>query len=243
MPRALFEELLPRHRESSRWRALPLSMALHALAAAAIATLVVRPIVNADEEGPTGVVRFVPDLPAPIAVAPRPPAQPRRHAADAAAFVHAPSLPVIDPEPPSPASGVFDDTPPLCLTNCGDASLANTGAGPYGTAGGGTGRDGPPGNRGPLPIGGDLRPPRKTHHVLPEYPELARRVGLGGLVIVQCVSDAEGHVSDARVLRGHPLLDAAALHAVRQWRYQPTRLNGQAVPVVMTVRVTFISPR
>jgi periplasmic protein TonB len=41
------------------------------------------------------------------------------------------------------------------------------------------------------------------------------------------------------VLRGNPLLDNAAVDAVRQWRFTPTRLNGQAVPVVMTVTVSF----
>jgi protein TonB len=60
-----------------------------------------------------------------------------------------------------------------------------------------------------------------------------------GVVVVQCVIDVHGRVSEARVLIGHPLLDASALEAVRQWRYEPTRLNGIAVPVVMTVTPTF----
>ena len=51
--------------------------------------------------------------------------------------------------------------------------------------------------------------------------------------------DAEGTVREARVLRSVPLLDAAALDAVRQWRFTPTRLNGIPVPVVMTVTVMF----
>jgi len=42
-----------------------------------------------------------------------------------------------------------------------------------------------------------------------------------------------------RVLRSVPLLDQAATDAVRQWEFTPTRLNGVAVPVVMTVTVNF----
>jgi protein TonB len=46
-------------------------------------------------------------------------------------------------------------------------------------------------------------------------------------------------VESVRVLRSIPLLDQAAVDAVRQWRYTPTLLNGQAVAVVMTVTVNF----
>jgi periplasmic protein TonB len=46
-------------------------------------------------------------------------------------------------------------------------------------------------------------------------------------------------VQDARVLRSIPLLDAAALDAVKQWEFTPTLLNGVPVPVIMTVTVQF----
>jgi protein TonB len=49
----------------------------------------------------------------------------------------------------------------------------------------------------------------------------------------------DGSVRDVRVLRSKPLLDEAAMDAVRQWRFTPTRLNGEPVPVVMTVTVSF----
>jgi protein TonB len=42
-----------------------------------------------------------------------------------------------------------------------------------------------------------------------------------------------------RVLRGVPLLDAAAIDAVRQWEYTPTLVNGVPVPVIMTVTANF----
>ena len=48
-----------------------------------------------------------------------------------------------------------------------------------------------------------------------------------------------GKVQNARVLRSIPLLDQAALDAVKQWEYTPTLLNGVPVPVIMTVTVQF----
>jgi protein TonB len=60
-----------------------------------------------------------------------------------------------------------------------------------------------------------------------------------GLVIVEAVIGIDGRVTDARVLRSAPLLDEAALTAVRQWRYRPTLLGGVPVAVVLTVTVNF----
>jgi protein TonB len=50
----------------------------------------------------------------------------------------------------------------------------------------------------------------------------------------------DGTVAGACVLRSVPLLDNAAIDAVRQWRYQPTLLNGAPVPVIMTATVNFV---
>ena len=109
--------------------------------------------------------------------------------------------------------------------------------------------DGVPGLEPPTPLeapappvvrtGGIVEPPLKVRDHVPEYPELARAAGVAGVVIIECRVDTEGRVVDARVLRGHPLLNAAALEAVRQWRYRPTLLNGQRVSVLMTVTVHF----
>jgi protein TonB len=63
-----------------------------------------------------------------------------------------------------------------------------------------------------------------------------------GVVILECVIGPDGRVTDVHVLRGQPLLERAAIDAVRQWLYRPTRLNGQPVAVVMTVTVTFTMP-
>jgi protein TonB len=81
--------------------------------------------------------------------------------------------------------------------------------------------------------------PRKVNDVAPRYPELAQRARVEGVVIIEAVIAVDGTVRDARVLRSVALLDRAALDAVRQWRYAPTRLNGVAVPVIVTVTVQF----
>ena len=62
---------------------------------------------------------------------------------------------------------------------------------------------------------------------------------MSGAVILEAVIGTDGAVRDVRVLRSIPLLDDAAVAAVKQWRYSPTLLNGVAVPVVMTVTVQF----
>jgi protein TonB len=77
------------------------------------------------------------------------------------------------------------------------------------------------------------------HRVTPVYPELARRARVSGIVVLEVTVDEEGTVTEVRVLRGHPLLDEAAAAAVRQWRYSPTLLSGEPVPVVATVTVVF----
>jgi protein TonB len=60
-----------------------------------------------------------------------------------------------------------------------------------------------------------------------------------GTVILEIIIGADGAVSSAKVLRSIPMLDQAALDAVRRWRYRPTLVNGQPVPVIMTVTVNF----
>jgi TonB family protein len=91
----------------------------------------------------------------------------------------------------------------------------------------------------PLRVGGDVLEPRKIRNVVPIYPEAARRSHLYGAVLVEFVIDATGAIGDARVLRSCPPFDEAALQAVKRWRYEPTFLNGMAVPVLTTTVVGF----
>jgi TonB family protein len=96
-----------------------------------------------------------------------------------------------------------------------------------------------PGGTKPLRVGGTLGVPTKIKHVPPVYPEDARAAGVQGVVILEAVIDEVGAVSSARVLRSIPLLDEAALDAVRQWQFTPTLLNGAPVSVMMTITINF----
>ena len=91
----------------------------------------------------------------------------------------------------------------------------------------------------PVRVGGNIKPPTKTKDVRPVYPAIAQSARVQGVVIVEATIGPDGRVAEAKVLRSIPLLDAAALDAVRQWQFTPTLLNGQAVPVIMTVTVNF----
>jgi TonB family protein len=88
-------------------------------------------------------------------------------------------------------------------------------------------------------VGGAIKEPRKIKDVRPAYPDIAKQARVQGVVILECIVGADGRVVEVKVLRGIPLLDAAALEAVSQWRYEPTYVDGKAVPVIMTVTVSF----
>lgn len=91
----------------------------------------------------------------------------------------------------------------------------------------------------PVRPGGIIRAPQKVHHVAPEYPSIARAARVSGIVILEALIREDGTVSEVKVLRSVPLLDAPAVDAVRQWRFTPTLLNGVPVQVIMTVTVSF----
>ena len=97
----------------------------------------------------------------------------------------------------------------------------------------------PPAPKGPVPVGGRITVPARTHYAAPVYPAIAQAARVAGLVIIQATIGVDGAVVDATVLKSVPLLDQAALAAVRQWRYTSTRLNGEPVAVIMTVTVNF----
>jgi TonB family protein len=100
-------------------------------------------------------------------------------------------------------------------------------------------RDATPTDDGALRVGGQIKAPQKVVHVAPVYPQEAQDAKVQGVVIIEAKIGADGSVAEAWVLRSIPLLDQAALDAVRQWRYSPTLMNGAPVPVIMTVTVNF----
>ncbi len=87
---------------------------------------------------------------------------------------------------------------------------------------------------------GDIKPPRRIKAIDPVYPEMARQLQVEGVVIVEARTDEKGNVEDARLLRSIPLLDQAAIDAVKQWKYEPAIINGKAQKVVFTVTVRFM---
>jgi protein TonB len=97
----------------------------------------------------------------------------------------------------------------------------------------------PPAPKAPMRVGGLISQPQKVRAVAPVYPAIARAARIEGMVILDAVIGTDGRVSQVRLLRSIPLLDQAAMDAVRQWVFTPTLLNGEPVPVVMTVTVAF----
>jgi protein TonB len=93
--------------------------------------------------------------------------------------------------------------------------------------------------RTPVRVGGLIVRPQKIREVAPVYPAIAQAAGVQGIVVLEAVIGEDGRVRNLRVLRSIALLDQAAVDAVRQWQFTPTRLNGEPVPVVMTVTVAF----
>jgi TonB family protein len=91
-----------------------------------------------------------------------------------------------------------------------------------------------------LHVGGSITEPKKISTVAPVYPADAKAAGVQGLVFLEAYIDTDGSVANLTVLRSpDDRLTQAALDAVSQWKYTPTRLNGAPVPVMMTVTVNF----
>ena len=82
-------------------------------------------------------------------------------------------------------------------------------------------------------------PPRKISDARPVYPDIARQARREGTVVMEAVLDPGGRVTQLRVIQSVPLLDQAAIDAVRQWRYTPSTYGGHPVSVLMTITIRF----
>ncbi|HTT32996.1 MAG TPA: energy transducer TonB [Methylomirabilota bacterium] len=96
-----------------------------------------------------------------------------------------------------------------------------------------------PKQTGPLRVGGNVQAAKIINRVQPIYPPLARQTRISGTVRLHAIIGKDGMIQSLEVVSGHPLLQQAALDAVRQWRYQPTLLNGDPVDVDTTIDVIF----
>jgi protein TonB len=77
------------------------------------------------------------------------------------------------------------------------------------------------------------------HKVMPQYPPLARQARIQGQVVLQAIIGKDGKIENLQVVRGHPMLNASAIDAVKQWRYKPYMLNGQPTEVETVITVNF----
>jgi len=91
----------------------------------------------------------------------------------------------------------------------------------------------------PLQVGGDVKTATLLSSVAPIYPQMARNQRVSGDVKIDALIGADGRVSAANVIAGPALLHQAAVDAVRQWKYRAATLNGQQVPMHLTVTVQF----
>ena len=230
MPRDLFGDVTrPSISIGNRkWYTVPVSLLSHSLI---IAMFVVLPILAAPY---MPQVLDTDDTAYLIDVLPPPPAPPKPRIIESKPIENPNAAPIvapdtIAPEPLEPFEAATRDPGVIGGPENIDRVLAPPPAPAAAT----------PAPQKPLQVGGTIRRPVKIGGADPVYPDLARAASVQGIVIIEATIGADGRVINARILRSLPLLDRAALDAVRQWEYTPTLLNGVAVPVVMTVTVTF----
>jgi len=92
----------------------------------------------------------------------------------------------------------------------------------------------------PVRVGGTVQEPRVLSMVPPVYPKLASTARVSGTVVLEATLTEQGTVEEIKVVSGHPLLVEAAIVALKQWRYEPTYLNGIAVSVILTAKLHFM---
>ena len=237
MPRELFSQTIPTvpGRSRSRWTILG-SFVVHSIA---VVFILVLPIVSGAlvPDISRQIEKFViaRQLPAPPAEPPAPPPAARTLPpdlkVDAAPVV---SAETIGTEPEILPAGTGTYTPgalPAAGTHMPGELL---------TSGRPTQLSAPPPVRtDPIRVGGAIKPPQRVSYLPPVYPPIAIQARVDGTVELEATIDATGAVQDVKVIKSIPLLDRAAIDAVSRWRYTPTRLNGVAVPVLMTITVTF----
>jgi protein TonB len=232
MPETMFTEVVCPHASANRkWYTVPLSLVVHA---SVFAIVVVTPLVATNDlpSPPTSTLPYIVAdvLPPPPPVAPAP-----RAAETVATIASSQAAPVQAPEGIGVETGIVPNDAPI-HTKGVDGLLEGLGAS-------GIVADLPPPAPAPpqpVRVGGDITPPTRIKHVVPQYPLIAKANKVQGVVIIEAIIGTDGKVERAQVIRSIHLLDQAALDAVRAWEYTPTLLNGRPTPVIMTVTVRFV---
>jgi TonB family protein len=91
----------------------------------------------------------------------------------------------------------------------------------------------------PTKTGGNVKEPKLIASVAPAYPLGARSSGVQGDVVIETTIDKSGSVVRTHVVSGPAMLRASALEALKRWKYEPSRLNGEPVEVQMQVTIRF----
>jgi protein TonB len=90
-----------------------------------------------------------------------------------------------------------------------------------------------------LRVSGGVQASKLISQPKPIYPPIAKQARIQGTVVLAASISKNGTIENLKVVSGHPMLTQAALDAVRNWRYQPTYLNGEPVEVETTINVNF----
>jgi protein TonB len=88
----------------------------------------------------------------------------------------------------------------------------------------------------PPQLGGNVEPARLLTRSIPIYPALAKTARIQGIVVLEAAISETGELENITVVSGHPLLIDSAVEAVRQWRYEPAKLDG--IPTRSSVRIS-----
>ena len=184
-------------------------------------------------------VKFVP--PEAPKAPPPPPPPPRMAAATPAALGQRRDAPPTELPKEAPREGNPDNATPAGPAGEGD---------PNGVIGG-TGRGGvakpvetappaPPAPPQPVyQIAEVSTPPVPMSKAMPAYPDEARKQGIEAVVVVKFIVGENGQVEDIKIVKGHPLFDAAVLEVVRGWTFQPATLEGKVVRMARMVKIPF----
>ncbi len=78
-----------------------------------------------------------------------------------------------------------------------------------------------------------------THRVDPQYPMMAKQMHISGKATIEVTVDPEGSVEKVSVVSGNPMLTAAAVNAVKQWKFTPFKADGKSIRAVIQMGFVF----
>ncbi len=233
-------------------RAILLAAGIHVLLVAGIILVqMVIPEKLGEFQLLTTLYMAAPPPPPPLSISKAP--EPKPHPVEAAAAVRETPA-VVEPQPvekpeltapvniPKDIARIVDAAPPKGISEARSGvtggATASPAGGLLGGVLGGTGNVPPP-PPAPVRVGGNVKQPKIVHIEQPKYPPEAKRARVEGVVVLEATVTAEGTVEKVKAISGPPMLVESAVEALTHWKYEPTYLNGQAVPVILTARISF----